>query len=102
MTFRGWLAARLATDPWFGPGPFVFQDEYRSAAQRLEDTAVHCLAWAEGRLRGWRPFIAHRVVDGVDDPGFAFVFPLATTADFDQPAKDACVFDSFASECYER
>ncbi|CAK7206333.1 hypothetical protein SEUCBS139899_009122 [Sporothrix eucalyptigena] len=95
---HGWLASRLATDPWFGPGPFVFQDEHRSATQWLEDTAVHCLAWAEGRLRGWRPLIAHRIVDGADDPDFAFVFPLATTADFDRPAVDTYVFDPFASE----
>ncbi|CAK7238417.1 hypothetical protein SEUCBS140593_010667 [Sporothrix eucalyptigena] len=93
-----WLAARLARDPWFGPGPFVFRDEHRSATQRLEDTAVHCLAWAEGRLRGWRPLIAHRIVDGADDPDFAFVFPLATTAHFDRPTVDTYVFDLFASE----
>ncbi|CAK7237050.1 hypothetical protein SBRCBS47491_009845 [Sporothrix bragantina] len=93
-----WLAACLATDAWFGPGPFVFHDEHRSATQQLATTAVHCLAWAEGRLRGWEPLIAHYTVDGVDDPDFAFVFPLATTAAFDRPEEGTCVFDLSHSE----
>ncbi|CAK7265134.1 hypothetical protein SEPCBS57363_001424 [Sporothrix epigloea] len=90
---QAWLAARLATDAWFDPGPFVFRHEQCSATQDLATTGVHCLAWAEGRLRGWQPLTAHYVVDGVDDPNFAFVFPLATTADFDEPAEDTRVFD---------